>query len=258
LPRRCYPCRLDAQEARPWERTGFKYPDVLKWTRDNRGKLLAAILTIVRGWIQAGCPGWNRSEGVKPLGGFEAWSNVIGGILSYAGFTGFLKNQQVMYQQIDSDSLQWDGFFEVWYEKFGEKSITVNELVKQLISEEEEYTAQRVFDGSNTTGIESYLLDTLPEMVTGIPLQNQAFKVKLGSALVRCDGRVFPSGYMLTQDGEFRRAKKWKVVLKIRKETQNEVSFNECESRTSKEGIKTDTVKERNFEIERGEVLDES
>lgn len=258
LPRRCYPCRLDAQEAQPWERDNFKHKDVIKWTVDNRGGLLASILTIVRGWIHAGCPGWNRPEGVKPLGGFEAWSNVVGGILSYAGFTGFLKNQQVMYQQIDSDSLQWDGFFEVWYEKFGEKSITVNELVKQLISEEEEYTAQRVFDGSNTTGIESYLLDTLPEMVTGIPLQKQAFKVKLGSALARCNGRVFPSGYMLTQDGEKKRAKKWKVVLKIRKEAQNEERREEGESRTCGIVEKTGAFQGIDSQIKRGEGSNET
>jgi hypothetical protein len=163
-----------------------------------------------------------------------------------------------MYQQIDSDSLQWDGFFEVWYEKFGEKSITVSELVKQLISEEEEYTVQRVLDGSNTTGIESYLLDTLPEMVTGIPLQKQAFKVKLGSALARCNGRVFPSGYMLTQDGEKKRAKKWKVVLKIRKEAQNEERREVGESRTCGIVEKTEAFQGIESQIKREEGSNET
>jgi hypothetical protein len=56
LPRRCYWIRLDAKMSRPWERNGFKHKDLGAWVMENRGQLIAALLTMVKAWYVAGCP----------------------------------------------------------------------------------------------------------------------------------------------------------------------------------------------------------
>ena len=78
LARRCYWIRLDAQTARPWQRTGFRHPDLLGWVSAHRGALVTALLTLSQAWYHAGQP-----EAVTPtLGSFEAWTRTIGGILA--------------------------------------------------------------------------------------------------------------------------------------------------------------------------------
>jgi len=131
MPRRCYLSRMDAREARPWMRDpkSFKYQHLIQWVKENRGELLAAILTMARAWIVAGKP---IPEGLPPLGGFEDWIDTIGGILTYAGFTDFLGNLEFMYQQADVETPQWEGFLAAWQEEFGEEPTTVETVVNVL------------------------------------------------------------------------------------------------------------------------------
>jgi hypothetical protein len=49
LPRRCYQVNLDAKLSQPWTRTGFRHPDLIGWVSENRGRLIAAALTLARG-----------------------------------------------------------------------------------------------------------------------------------------------------------------------------------------------------------------
>jgi hypothetical protein len=101
LPRRSYWIRLDARMARPWERQSFRHPDLSTWVLQNHGKLLAALLTLARYWYTLGCP----AVAVRPLGGFETWTNTVGGVLAAAGITGFLENQELVYSRADAGVL---------------------------------------------------------------------------------------------------------------------------------------------------------
>jgi putative DNA primase/helicase len=67
LTRRTLLCQLDAGVERP-ELRSFK-SNVLEVARDQRGRLVAAILTILRAW-NLGC----TAIGITPLGSFEDWS----------------------------------------------------------------------------------------------------------------------------------------------------------------------------------------
>ena len=88
MARRTARIRLDAGVEFPENRKGFRHTDLLAWARANRGDLIWASLTLARAWICAGRP----TDGVAPLGGFESWSRVMGGILEVAGIEGFLGN----------------------------------------------------------------------------------------------------------------------------------------------------------------------
>ena len=46
MARRIVRIRLDAHVERPWQREGFRHPDLMIWVRANRGRLVAACLTL--------------------------------------------------------------------------------------------------------------------------------------------------------------------------------------------------------------------
>lgn len=81
IERRILMPRLEPDVERPEDRTGFRHPDLLAWVRENRGRLVAAALTVLRAYIFAGMP----DMGCASLGSFEHWSKVIPGAIVYAG-----------------------------------------------------------------------------------------------------------------------------------------------------------------------------
>ena len=72
-PRRAIHIRLEPQTANPEDRDGFAIPDVLGYARDHHPDLLAAALTILKTYHNAGSP----ESGLPALGSFEAWSRRI-------------------------------------------------------------------------------------------------------------------------------------------------------------------------------------
>jgi hypothetical protein len=88
MTRRTVRIRLDSGMERPEAREGFRHPNLLAWARENRGELIWAALTLARAWVAEGRPAGPQ----KPIGSFEDWTHVIGGILHVAGIKGLLEN----------------------------------------------------------------------------------------------------------------------------------------------------------------------
>jgi len=105
MARRCYWVRTAAKPSRPFERTGFGHKRLKQYVLAHRGGLLAALLTLALAWFVAGCP----EPTVKPVGSYEDWTVIIGGILQFAGIDGFLANSADMYEQAETESSQWEG-----------------------------------------------------------------------------------------------------------------------------------------------------
>lgn len=120
IARRSIWCRLDARLARPWERAGWRHPQLLAWVREHRAGLVAAALTLARAWIIAGRP----DGSVKPLGSFEAWTRTLGGILAGAGIDGFLANLRELYEQADAGATQWAAFLGALADQYGADSFS--------------------------------------------------------------------------------------------------------------------------------------
>ncbi len=72
--RRVVPCRLESPEVSPEERTEFRHPDLLGYIREHRGDLVAAGLTILRGYVVGGRP---KPEPKLPSMDFRAWAGLI-------------------------------------------------------------------------------------------------------------------------------------------------------------------------------------
>jgi hypothetical protein len=128
LPRRCVWIRLDAGTSLPFQRVGFRHPDLKSWVREHRGELLCALLTIARAWFVAGKP----AGAVEALGGFESWVKIVGGILAHAGISGFLQNLDRLYEESDPAQLQWEAFLLAILDSFDNRGFTIKELVELL------------------------------------------------------------------------------------------------------------------------------
>jgi DNA polymerase-1 len=129
LPRRCYWIRLDAKTSRPWQRTGFRFPDLITWVASHRRHYVSALLLLARAWYAAGQP----EAQIPTLGGFESWTRTVGGILTHAGIPGFLSNLETMYAESDDGASQWEAFFKEWRNRFDDKPITMADLTDELL-----------------------------------------------------------------------------------------------------------------------------
>jgi hypothetical protein len=87
IARRTLLISIDPDDPEPFLRGGFKHANLSGWARDNRARLVGALLVIVKWWIKQGMP---LAE--KRIGSFERFCEVMGGILECAGVSGFLAN----------------------------------------------------------------------------------------------------------------------------------------------------------------------
>jgi hypothetical protein len=173
MVRRCYYIKIDANAVHPHMRTGFKY-ELPQYAIDNRGRIVAGLLTMARAWLCAG-----RPRGRNPvLGSFESWCRVVGGILEYSGVNGFLGNLEEMRQNTadeDDDALQWTAWMATMYARFGNEDFTVSEL--DAATNELNWKALR---------------DTAPFSLGDFWLLNEKARLTvLGTALHSHKGRLF-------------------------------------------------------------------
>jgi hypothetical protein len=95
--RRVCHLRLESPEERPEERTGFRHADLLAWVGKHRSKLLAAALTILRGYCAAGRP----DQHLPAWGSFEGWSSLVRSAVAWAGLPDPGDSRLLLLKQAD-------------------------------------------------------------------------------------------------------------------------------------------------------------
>jgi hypothetical protein len=183
---RSYWIQIDAHMARPGERADFLHEDIRTWVLQERSRILAAILTLARAWMQAGRP---KPTGIPQIGGFERWRWVIGGILQNAGLTDFLDNYNQFHERSDVTTTLWDSFLLVLLKHFP-GGFSTKEVVTRL--EVERGNQQR-----SLMDPETMLDDVLPDDIAG---KKGDLRTILGKAFAKRQGQVFPSGCVLVKD----------------------------------------------------------
>jgi hypothetical protein len=191
LPRRCYWIRLDAREARPWQRQDFRHPDLLGWVTKRRARLVHALLTLARAWFAAGKP---KAPNLPKLGSFEAWTETVGGMVAFAGIPGFLGNLSALYDKADEGSAEWEEFLLAWWEAFAERPVTVAQLTKKVENDED-------------------LRGALPpDLAEAFDKSKGSFSRRLGNALSKRAGtRYGEDALHVVRAGELRRAVRWQL-----------------------------------------------
>ena len=162
----------------------------------------AALLILARYWFRQGRP---KPKKVRPLGSFESWCNVVGGILELAGVNGVLGNADVMFEQADSDGVQWEAFFLVLAEVFDDEPFRVTDVFDKLGTKDG-------FSAPDAKRVRGALPDFIAEAAdrTG-----GFFQRRLGKCFAERVGRRFgDSQVFLERADEDRKAKvqRWRVV----------------------------------------------
>jgi hypothetical protein len=123
IARRSVAIRIDARMDRPWDRAQFRHA-LPHWAVRHRHDLVWACLVLARNWLAAARPAWDGT----PLGSYEEWSAVVGGVLQAADINGFLENRERLYQRMDLEGEEWREFVTQWWENFGEQETRVAAL----------------------------------------------------------------------------------------------------------------------------------
>ena len=107
-------------------RTDFKIDNPKLWMRQHRGEYLAALLTLARGWVNAGRPQKRvRSDE------FKDWVEGLRGLMAWAGFAGTFGGSEAN-TVVSSDDEEWAIFLDALHEWFGEYPILVRDIVDAL------------------------------------------------------------------------------------------------------------------------------
>jgi putative DNA primase/helicase len=125
MARRITAIRLDAKIAHPELRAGFKHDDIMLWALERRSVLIRFLLAFVQLWVRRGCP-----RGTRPLGKFEAWAGVMGGIVEANGISGFLDNLEEFREIADHDTTSGEAFVLTWLERYGTEAIFASDLLE--------------------------------------------------------------------------------------------------------------------------------
>jgi putative DNA primase/helicase len=183
MARRLVRIRLDAHVEQPWQRSGFRHPDLMVWVVANRARLVAACLTLCRAWLAAG-----RPRGTRAIGSYESWSQIMGGVLEVAGIEGFLGNLDEMMEASDSEGSAWRGFVSAWWVRFGTAQVATSDL----------YELAQATESSLPLGVGN----------------DRAQRTRLGKALGRMRDRVFKVGPIMVRidtHGTYQGAQRWKL-----------------------------------------------
>jgi hypothetical protein len=124
LTRRVLVCSLDAHVEHP-ERREFAW-DAKDVAKEQRGRLVAAALTILRAWHSAG----TRVER-SPLGGFEEWSARIRAPLLWLGCADPCETT-LKFKVQDPQVLQLSAVMEAWKETIGPNApVKIQDIVNK-------------------------------------------------------------------------------------------------------------------------------
>jgi hypothetical protein len=185
MARRLVRIRLDANVERPWQRSGFRHPDLMTWVRANRARLVAACLTLCQAWIADG-----RPRGTRTVGSYENWAHVLGGVLEVGCIDGFLGNLEQMMEASDTEGAAWNGFIAAWWDRFGTAEVGASDVLNLAIAA----------DPRIPVGREGKLLDTA-ELGRGISrMRDRVFDV---------DGRKLQLRFSRT----LRRSQRWLLAF---------------------------------------------
>lgn len=185
MARRLVRIRLDARVDQPWRRNGFRHPDLIGWAHANRADLVAACLSLCRGWIAAGMP-----RGGKHIGSFEAWAAIMGGLLEANGVPGFLGNIDEMLEDSDGEGAVWRVFVGQWWDRFGTAEV-------------------------GTSGLYELAINCEPPLPLGTG-GDRSQRTRLGKALARMRDRVFDIAGLkarIRAIGVSHQARRWQLTL---------------------------------------------
>ncbi|MGQ4358893.1 bifunctional DNA primase/polymerase [Streptomyces sp. SAS_272] len=116
--------RLDPDCPNPDQRDNFTVGDLRNWLETNASTVVAALVTIVRGWLAAGAKTINTR-----MGDYSRWASTIAGILDYLKVPGWLANRGEASTALDDEAQEWAAFLTDWHQRIGTEPVTTKALL---------------------------------------------------------------------------------------------------------------------------------
>jgi len=124
IAKRIVPIMIEPASSNPEARTDFQHPDIRGYVRQQRRTVLECLLGLVANWLAAG-----RPKHTDRLGGFEQWSETVGGILQVNGLRAWRTNEGEWRKVANPHGSEMETFVEVWHEAFGAAEVTALDLM---------------------------------------------------------------------------------------------------------------------------------
>ena len=128
-----------------------------------------------------------RGPSTPPVGSFERWTEVVAGILQYAGVEGFLANSESLFEQTDAERSDWETFLEAIEDVFNASPFTIAELWERL----NEKIYEDLIHRSVLSDRAEELRATVPADLTRWMDREGQFKQRLGIAFNQRRNRRF-------------------------------------------------------------------
>jgi hypothetical protein len=116
---------LDIEDANSRQ---FENPNLHNWVKENRGLILSALYTLVRNWVEQGCP-----NGTIPFASFPEWARICGGIMESAGYDNpCVRNKELLAIGGDVETTDMKILFEEVYKESPDTWLTKQEI-KEIV-----------------------------------------------------------------------------------------------------------------------------
>lgn len=189
--------RIDSGRERPEERL-FTIENLAGYLLENRARLVAAAMTILRAYHVAGRPRRN----VPAWGGFEGWSRLVREPLVWLGKADPCETRKDVVAD-DPDREEAVAIFTAWHQAFQNESVTVKEALERAQTD-------------------SKLHDALSAIAKSRHDDKLDAK-RIGNWLRKWQDRIIDD-LRLTRNGESHRAALWRVIERVR--TSPDESFS--------------------------------
>lgn len=184
IARRCLWIRIDADAEKPWEREGFKHPNLKQWVKENRNQLVTAAITLIRAWVERGMPSYTG----KGKSSYSEWSSVLGGILETVGIKGFLANESELFETTVNENFVLTEFVKAWIDAYGMKTVTVSGDLFPLAS----------FPDDSQANLQGQYKNLLEELLGAG--NEMSRRIKLGKLLDRSRDKVIAGCKVVKED----------------------------------------------------------
>lgn len=111
----------------------FENPNLHKWVLDNKSLIISAIFSLIKNWVNKGCP-----KGSIPFASYPEWAEICGGIMETAKIGNPCVKDKKIEQGIslDEETDEMKILFELCFEKYPNKKLKKNDI-KKLIKDDE-------------------------------------------------------------------------------------------------------------------------
>lgn len=201
MVRRTIVCRLDANMERPELRTFAADP--VGVVLANRGKYVAAALTICRAYIAAGCP-----NAAPALASFEDWSRVVRSALIWLGLPDPVATMDSARAD-DPETIAIRQVFDAWRDAVGTDCPMTTGEIKELAERKERVGSGDYHDPGEIRLANPDLRSALIEIAPG---KGEIDTRRLGRWLGRYRGRVLDGVKLTASDDSHSKQARWYLV----------------------------------------------